>query len=105
MGLIYRGETRFDLKGAIPVKLPLLLTGQANLICRVECSQAPRSWRVAGDLEHFGFLSSGMVTLDVFSIDFSKDRLIDLRILDTSYLRFVPRRWVVYRTNISIFEP
>jgi|688.fasta_scaffold872799_2 hypothetical protein len=105
MGLIYRGETRFDLKGAIPVKLPLLLTGQPNVICRVECSQAPRSWRVVGELEHFAFLSSGMVTLDSFPINLSDDRLIDLRILDTSYLRFVPKRWIVYRTNILIFEP
>lgn len=103
MGLIYRGETRFDLKGAIPVKLPLLLSGQPQIICRVDCLQAKKSWQVAGNLEQFAFLpEAGMVTLSSYNISLAQNQLIDLRVVGSSYLRFTPVKWLVYRVNITI---
>jgi hypothetical protein len=103
MGLIYSGETRLDLKGAIPVKLPLILYGQEQIICRVDCPQAKKTWLASGKLEQFAFFpEAGMVTIASFQMPFSEDKLLDLRIVESSYLRFVPVKWLVYRTNITI---
>jgi hypothetical protein len=103
MGLIYRGETRFDLKGSIPVKLPLILRGQPQIIARVDCSLAKKTWRNAGILEQFTFVSGlGNVTISNTTILFGKDTLMDLRIAEPSYLRFTPVNWLVYRANIQI---
>lgn len=105
MGLIYRGETNFQLRGAIPVKLPLMLTGQAQITCTVQCKQRQRTWNQAGLLEQFAFLDqSGMTTLRKIPMIFDDNQLIDLDVKPQSFLRFTPVKWLVYRTNISIFE-
>jgi hypothetical protein len=105
MGLIYRGETRFDLKGAIPVKLPLILYEQEQVACLVQCSQKPRTWSRAGLLEQFAFVDGvGFTTLRKVPINFDENQLIDLDSKPQSFLRFAPVKWLVYRTNISIFE-
>jgi hypothetical protein len=105
MGLIYRGETRFDLKGAIPVKLPLLLSGQRQIGCLVQCNQRPQTWKTAGQLEQFAFVNGlGVTTLKRASISFDENQLVDLDVRPQSFLRFTPVNWLVYRTNISIYD-
>jgi len=105
MGLIYRGETRFDLKRAIPVKLPLILYEQEQIGCLVQCSQRKRTWFQAGLLEQFAFVDGfGFTTLRKTPITFDENQLIDLEVKPQSFLRFNPVKWLIYRTNISIFE-
>lgn len=105
MGLIYRGESNFQLKGAIPVKLPLMLTGQEQITCLVQCRQRQASWVQAGLLEQFAFLEqSGMTTLRKIPMIFDDNQLIDLDVKPQSFLRFTPVKWLKFRTMISIFE-
>lgn len=105
MGLIYRGETNFQLKGAIPVKLPLLLTGQDQITCLVQCKQRAKSWTQAGFLEQFAFLpDSGMTTLRRVRIDFDDNQLIDLDVKPQSFLRFIPVKWLKFRASIAIYD-
>lgn len=101
--LIYRGETRFDLKGSIPVKLPLILNGQEQISCQVTCKSAKLTWRISGELEHFAFLpEAGMVTLQKIQLPFNQNQLVNLDRKPQSFLRFAPVKWLIYRTNISI---
>jgi hypothetical protein len=105
MTLLYRGETRFDLIGAIPVKLPLSLKGNKGVICRVDCQQAKRTWKTLGSLEHYTFDQDfGTIKLGSYPIPLSTDTLIDLRVVPNSWLVFSPVRWLLYRTNITIFS-
>jgi hypothetical protein len=101
--LIYRGETRFDLKGAIPVKLPLILNGQEQISCQVTCKSAKPTWRISGELEQFAFLpEAGMITLQKIQLPFNQNQLVNLDRKPQSFLRFTPVKWLTYRTNISI---
>lgn len=101
--LIYRGESRFDLKGAAPVKLPLILNGQTLISCSVECKQAKPSWRNAGELEQFAFLPElGSTVLKRQAITFGNAQLFELAAYPVSYLRFAPVAWLKFRTNITI---
>lgn len=103
--LIYRGESRFDLKGTAPVKLPLILTGQAQITCLVQCKQKQKTWSQAGLLEQFAFFGqSGMTTLQKVPMTFDDNQLIGLFVMPQSFLRFTPAKWLNYRTNISIWE-
>lgn len=105
MGLIYRAETNFQLKGAKPVKLPLLLTGQEQITCLVQCKQRKKTWSQAGSLEQVAFLSeaAGMTTIRKNDVIFDENQLIDLIVIPNSFIVFSPVKWLVYRTNISIF--
>jgi hypothetical protein len=105
MGLIYRGETNFQLKGANPVKLPLLLTGQEQITCLVQCRQKAKTWTQAGFLEQFAFLpDSGMTTLRRVRVDFDVNQLIELDVKPQSFLRFIPVKWLNFKTSIAIFD-
>jgi hypothetical protein len=101
--LIYRGESRFDLKGTAPVKLPLILNGQTLISCSVESKQAKPNWRNAGELEQFVFLPEiGFTVLKTQTITFGTPQLFELAIAPVSYLRFAPVAWLKFRTNITI---
>ncbi len=100
--LLYRGETRFDLKGITPIKLPILVNSH-QIIIEVSCDRKPTTWNVAGTIQQYALVDRvGFCVLKSFPITFQKKNY-DLY-PQQSQLIFTPVKWLTRRTLISVYK-
>jgi hypothetical protein len=102
--LIYRAEHRFDLKGAKPVKLPIVFE-QSPIIFEVRCDRKKDTWKTAGTISQVAFIPAvgGFVKLGkTFSVGFEKQELeIDPQ---KSWIIFTPNPWLKLPTYLMVYN-
>ncbi|WP_055074413.1 hypothetical protein [Pseudanabaena sp. 'Roaring Creek'] len=101
--LLYRAEYRFDLRGANPVKLPIIFE-QSPIIFEVRCDRRKSTWNAAGTISQTALVPAvGFVKLgNTFSVGFEKQELaIDPQ---RSWLIFTPVPWLVLPTYLSVYN-
>ncbi len=100
--LLCRVDYRFDLKGAYPVKLPILFN-VSQIIIEIVCDRKPATWNIAGNIEQTALVENvGFCSIRNFPVGFNKEayELVKAQ----SNLIFKPVKWLNRNTSIRIYK-